>query len=594
MRKFFLLVLWCFLFLVPCSMGAREMIAVSSQADFDQLPPRLIKALKTEETDIIVILSPGQYVVKENHIRLDGFKTPQKSLHIIGNGAVLIPEGRVYRNGDVYNGVFSTDNSWMCGQSDISIWSHVRYAESLIEIVNEKEQLCRLKSIEAIPNGLDVSIAYIMIPHWYQSSIYKINKIENGFIYFTATDLGVGYRNKGYNLNDDFNIAGMMPRYKLCNIETGDDCLRIIDNRVYLPKGCNAVREGTTNRFLYLSVSTFKNVELSNIDFWGNRYSKLSAGISFYKISCDKLQIKNCEFRGFRSRVIALYSTNNVTIENNQFMDCYDHGISSYNDCERTIVRENDFFRMGKRMNNSFCVSCHGPDFLVDGNTFLDFGFDGIGAGESHRVTSVNKCYGTICNNTLSYSSDYLEDKANYTIMDSGAIYLRTKNHGVVIKNNYIHDIDGMFTNQGIYCDNGAFGYQMYGNVIVKIANSNCIGSRRDANGEERNSPGSGIEATNINNIVRDNIVDGRILFVGNEKENNGCVFGNNYILLSSDSDVPVHTIKNVAEEGSIILLDHTGYRRGRIGVSRPSFKTLKKSPEWKWLKKIMIAKRGK
>ena len=574
-------------------MGARIKIVVNTQDDFDQLNQLLVKSLKTEETDIYVVLSPGKYVVKENHIRLDGIDASKKSIHIIGNGAVLVPQGRVYRSGDVYEGVFSTDHSWMCDQSDISIWSHVRFADGLIEIVNEKEKVCRLKSKESIPNGLDVSIAYIMIPHWYQSSIYKISKIENGFIYFTAPDLGVGYGKKRYNLNDDFNFAGLTPRYKLCNVETGDDCLKIINNRVYLPKSCITVREGTTNSFLYLSVSSFKNIEVSNVQFWGNRYSNTSAGISFYKINCEKLQIKNCVFRGFQSKVIALYSTNNVTIENNRFTDCHDYGISSYNDCERTTVKKNYFYMMGKRMNNSFCVSCHGPDFRVEMNTFLDYGFDGIGAGESHRNANGKRCYGVICNNTLSYSADYLADKANYTIMDSGAIYLRTKNYGVVIKNNYIHDIDGMFTNQGIYCDNGAFGYQMYGNIIVRIANSNCIGSRRDANGEERNSPGSGIEATNINNTIRDNIVDGRILFVGNERGGNGCVFGNNYVLLSSSDNVPTHTIKNVTEEGSLVFIDHTGYRRGRIGVSRSSIRSLKKSPEWKWLKKIMISKRG-
>lgn len=593
MRNLFLHALLGIFAFLPLSLNARVVIVVSSQAEFDQLTQKLAKALKSDETDICVTLLPGQYIAKENHIRLDGIKAPNTKVRFVGHGAVLVPEGKIYRNGDRYDGVFSPDNSWMCGRTDVTIWSHVRNAEGLIEVVNEKEKLCRLKSREAIPNGSDVSAAYILIPHWYQSGVYKIRKIDNGYIYFVADDLDGGYKNKGYNVNDDYNIAGLMPRYKLCNVETGEDGLKIIDGRVYLPKGITTVREGKTNSFLYISVSTLRSIEFSDIHFRGNRYNKTAAGISFYKVSSEALCFKNCEFKGFQGKVMALYSTPNASIEKCLFEDCYDYGVSSYNDCEQTVVKDNYFYRMGKRMSNSFCVSCHGPNFRVENNIFLDYGFDGIGAGESHKNVSGNKCFGVICNNVLSYSSEYLADKANYTIMDSGAIYLRTKNNGVVIKNNYIHDIDGMFTNQGIYCDNGAFGYQMYGNVIVRIANSNCIGSRRDANGEERNSPGSGIKATNINNIVRDNIVDGRILFVGNERENNGCVFGNNYVLLSSGSDVPVHTIKNVTEEGSIILLDHTGYRRGRIGVSRQSYKTLKKSVEWKWLKKIMISKRG-
>ncbi len=591
MRKFGLVLTLCISLLVLPSFSSRNMIVVSTQEDFDKLTQRLTQALQLQDNEIYIALSPGLYEFKENHIKLSGKDAANKSIHIVGNGAVIVPAGEFYKNGDFFDDVFTTDDSWMCGKTDIDIWSHVRYAEGLIEVINEKEKLCRLKSKEVIPDNQDVRNAYILLMHWYQSSVYKIEKIDRGYIYFTANDLNTGYKN-GYNVNDDYNFGKQEIRYKLCNVETGDDYLRIVDGIIHLPNGIKSVRKGSSNRFVYIWNSKFKSFEITGIQFQGNKYYGASAALSFENLSCETVRIHNCEFRGLRGRVIGAISTNDLTIDNNSFIDCYDYGIISNNSCERTLVRKNDFYRMGKRLNNTFCVSCYGPDFRVEKNTFLDYGFDGIGAGMVHKSSLENKCYGVICNNTLSYSSDYLEDKANYTIMDSGAIYLRTKNYGVVIKNNYIHDIDGMFTNQGIYCDNGAFGYQIYGNVIIRIANSYCIGSRRDAAGEERNCPGSGIDATNVNNVVRDNIIDGRILFVGNEIENNGCVFGNNYMLMSNGGDVPIHTIKNVTEEGRIILLDHTGYRRGRIGVSRPSYKALKKNPEWKWFQKIMISKR--
>lgn len=573
-----------------CPLKAREVIVISTQSDFDKISETIASAVKKADRDIYITIAPGRYVVKDNGFRMNKLAAAGKNLHIVGNGTILIPEGHQYRNGDKYEGVFSPDNSWMSGKTDYSVWSHVRYADGLVEVMNEKTQLCRLKSKESLREGLDVSNAYILLTHWYQSSVYRITKIENGYIYFVATDLKKGYR-KGYNVNDDFNVAGLYPRYKLCNLETGEDNLRIVNGRILLPRGVPSVWEGTSNRIYSVNYSKFKSLEITGIAFYGNSNVKESFGISIAEDECDYVRIHHCEFRGFHSRVFYVAS-NNVTFEKNVFSDCYESGINSYNCSERTVVRGNSFYMMGKRMNNSFCVSCHGPEFVVENNTFLDFGFDGIGAGESHSNHPERKSYGVIQNNTLSYSKEYLADIANYTIMDSGAIYLRTRNDGVVIRNNYIHDITGMYENRGIYCDNGAYGYSLIGNVVTGITNSNCLASRRDASGEESRTPGSGIVATNVNNVVMNNVVDGRIQFVGNETPENGCVFSNNYILLEEGERMPVHSIKNIKDEEKLIVLDHTGEKRGRIGLSLASYKALKKNPEWKRIKGFVIRKR--
>ena len=583
------------LFVILCcligfnKLSAREIVVISTQSDFDRISEIVVNAVKSPERDIYITVAPGRYILKENNFRLNRIDAPNKNIHIVGNGTIVIPEGREYRTGDRYKGTFSPDNSWMSGKTDISIWSHVRYADGLVEVMNEKSQLCRLKSKETLRDGLDVSNAYILLTHWYQSSVYKVTKIEKGYVYFTATDLKAGYK-KGYNVNDDFSVAGLNPRYKLCNVETGENYLRIVNGKVILPNGISSVREGTTGRVLSINYSKFKSLEIAGLNFLGNAKINDSFGISIADVQCDYLKVRNCEFRGFHSKIFYIAS-NDVEIEDNKFIDCYDNGVNSYNCSERTVVRSNSFYMMGKRMNNSFCVSCHGPEFIVEDNVFLDFGFDGIGAGESHSNHPEKKSYGVIRNNALSYSPEYLADIANYTIMDSGAIYLRTRNHGVVIQNNYIHDITGMFENRGIYCDNGAFGYSLIGNVITGITNSNCIASRRDANGEERNLSGSGIEATNVNNVIRDNIVDGKIQFVGHERADNGCVMGNNFVLLADGQSMPTNTIKNVSEEGKLIVLENTGSKRGRIGVTRQSYNSLRRSAEWKLLKKKFIRK---
>ena len=587
MRSLFILSL--FILTYVNSLSARTVVVISTQSDFDHIPEKIASVMKSSNRDIYITIAPGRYIVKENGFSLNKLEAHGKNFHISGNGTILVPDGRKYKNGERYEGTFSPENSWMSGKMDINIWSHVRYADGLVEVVNEKSKLCRLKSKEPLQKGLDVSNAFILLTHWYQSSVYKIYKIESDYIYFTATDLSNGYR-KGYNVNDDYNVAGLNPRYKLCNLEIGEDYLRIIDGRLVLPSGISSVWEGVANRMLSVNYSQFKSLDVSGICFYGCSNTKGSFGISIADVNSDYVRIHHCEFRGFHSRVFYVAS-NDVIIENNVFTDCYESGINSYNSSERTIVKGNSFYMMGKRMSNSFCVSCHGPEFIVDSNTFLDFGFDGIGAGESHRNHPEKKSYGLIQNNTLSYSSEYLLDVANYTIMDSGAIYLRTRNDGVVIQNNYIYDITGMYENRGIYCDNGAYGFSLIGNIVTGISNSNCIASRRDASGEESRMQGSGIVATNVNNVVKNNVVDGGIQFVGNEKPDNGCVFSYNFLLLGEGEEMPINSIKNILDEEGLVVLTHTGEKRGRIGISRASYKKLKTSEEWKRIKKFFVRK---
>lgn len=95
--------------------------------------------------------------------------------------------------------------------------------------------------------------------------------------------------------------------------------------------------------------------------------------------------------------------------------------------------------------------------------------------------------------------------------MDSGAIYIFTQNDGAVIRNNYIHDYVGMKDNRGIFCDDGAYGFTITGNVIRNVPNSYSIDSRLCLNVETQ--AGSVVKKVNYNNIIRNNRVDGPVRF---------------------------------------------------------------------------------
>ena len=577
--------------MIPAGGMATSVLKINNQEDFNLMQKRVLSAIKSGEKTIVVSISPGTYSAKENHLVLNNINAPDVELHINGNNAILIPQGQEYKNGDAYNGTFSIDNSWMSGVQDISVWTPARYADGLIEVLDASTKECRLKGADYFPTGTDISNAFILITQWYRSYVYKISKVEGNYIYFMAENLASGYNNMGYNINNDQFFGGLNPRYKLCNLNTGDDVLGIVNDRIKLPNGISFVREGVVNRYLSVNNCVFRSLEISGLVFCGNSNSENKSTITLRDLKSENVCIHNCVFYGIRSNVISLFSSPNVRLENNLFQDCYNYGIRSDNGCRETVVKGNRFVSMGKGMDNTFCVVCRGENFRISNNTFTDFGYGGIGAGVHYKTAKHRKCTGIMENNELCYTKEYIDNKDNYTIMDAGAIYLWTKNDGIIIQHNFIHDIDGMKTNQGIFCDDGASDFTIVGNVILRIANSNCIGSRRYEKAEEKNTSGTGILYSNVNNVIENNLVDGRIRFEGNERQDNGCVFGNNYVLVKTRSALPAHKIENVRKEGDVINLTVTGLVNGHIGVSRSSYKKLSKSDEWNNLKEYVVRK---
>jgi len=554
MFRFFRVILICCFFVATSTSVARTTIVVSSQTEFDGLQEQLINTIKSGEKVIYVKLLPGTYIAKEKHITLKDIDAADTKIRFVGHGATLIPEGHEYHDGDNYQGTFSVGNSWMSGNKDVETWSYVKYADSFIEVLDAEEKHCRLKCKNAFSANTDFSNAYILITHWYQSSTYKIEKIEGQYIYFTANDLKESSYG-GYNVNDDYNYGNKTIRYKLCNIETGEDYFRITDGKVHLPNGVTSVWEGKTYNYLTFQNCKFAIVEVDGIQFYGNAFAESHPAIIIRNTACKKIRIHKCGFYGMRGSIITVSASPNVKIDNNQFADSYYYGIWSNNGSANTVVEKNSFKSMGKRMHNTKCVGCLGTNYRVSNNVFLDFGYCGIRTGVWYKSDMKQPCTGVIENNDLSYGQEYLDHIENYGIMDGGAIYLATKNAGSIVRNNYIHDFSGIKHNRGIFCDDGASNIEIYGNVITDIANSMCIDSRRVTFVERSNTSESGIERANINIVIRDNTVDGSIRFEAHEDSDNGCVKGANYILPAKDGKMPKMVISNVANPEEDIVL---------------------------------------
>ena len=100
-------------------------VTVNNQADFDQLTEKLKAAIYSDHDDVYVMISPGRYVAHEHQIKLIRVIAPTKRIHIVGHDAVVIPKGREYRDGEVYEDKFSINNCWMNQDKDVERFRHV-------------------------------------------------------------------------------------------------------------------------------------------------------------------------------------------------------------------------------------------------------------------------------------------------------------------------------------------------------------------------------------------------------------------------------------------------------------------------------------
>lgn len=573
----------------------RTVIYVRSQEECVDLSDKLLEKIKEGNNNIDVKFGHGIFRIKEKQLNLEGINAPNVNIRIIGRKTILIPSGREYYDGDKYEGNFSPHHSWMFGEKDIDIWSHMRYAVGRVEVLDENEKICRIKINENIPANSDCSKAYILIPHWFRSSIANIVKIESGYIYFKASDLARSSQSLGrdYNLNDDYYFGGSKNiRYKLCNVEIEDDCLKIIKDRVCLPKKVSKLREGRISNIISFKNSRFASITIKGINLYGCSGQIYGAALSLSNVECSFIQIDKCEFRGIRNQVVSIENTNNVIIQNSLFSDIYSSCIRTDNACKNTIIKNNSFYLIGKRLNQSFAMILNGENYYAYGNKIVDFGYGGIGVGVWYKSQKTSPCNGVIENNTLLYSDIYQTDISNFGLMDGGAIYVWTKNDGLVIRNNRINGYKGLSMNRGIFCDDGAYNVEITGNIITGIAKSYCIESYRKTSVEDKNTPGTGIERSNINVYIHDNIIDGYIRFEGNPDGDNGCILSNNYQITGCNSSMQSDDISNVEIKGETVRLEYTGKKNGKIGLSTSSYNTLRKSVIWNYARKYFIRKR--
>lgn len=522
-----------------------SVITVRTQVDFDQMPRRLRTELQSGAKDVTVRLGEGPFFFSEEHVGLYDVSYPGASVRFEGHGTLMVSAGDVIAAGARVKSLDWRDGYLDESFGDFNPWSRTYSAAGPVDVVDASRKLCRIRSQELpIADKARCQSSWILLTEWFRSCVYQVDHVSDSYIYFIADNLAK-VSLTGYNVNNDISYGGIgaRPRFRLFNMEI-PGTMHIGNGRLVLPEDMPAVRICRSNYAFAFNRCELGSVEITGIGFAGNHVNRDgSALLRFNDMGGTRISVHGCSFRAVRSHVITLNRTSGASVSDNCFEDLYSYGVYSYQEAVNTTVRDNSFVNCGLGLTNSFCIICTGDAYHISGNVLRNFGSWGIGAGGWHKAEYEKEPGGIIEKNELFYDPEYAARHAEFTLMDTGAIYLYTLNSGTQVRFNHIHDYCGMKDNRGIFCDDGARGLTIRSNVVVRIANSWCIDSRREPVSEDRNGP------NNVRNTMKGNLVDGPVRFEGNDRQKD-CVMGVNWKLPASMHALPSTRIRNIPSVG--------------------------------------------
>lgn len=486
--------------------GCAYTIEVTNQQEFDKVNSEITGAIKAGKKNIQVKLGQGVYHFQQEHLRRVNEIT-DVSISFIGKNAIITSDKNYNSTGGLGSG-----------------WQEMRYADSIIQVVDEKNKLCLIPYANKWSEIVKRTFTKVQITQWFRTKIYPIEKIDGKGIYFLAPELvwENGYGHKGYNVNFDYLYLGKTPRFRIYDSAKEPEC--------------------TAARFLTMKDCSYRSLSFKGIVFRSTDASNIL--LHFTNVSAKLITISDCKFDYIRGSGVAFFSgTGNVAFERNQVSNTGGDELFFSNDCQNVRVTNNTFKSCGQNLGNFFCVRCYDATYYIASNTFCDFGYGAVGVGVWHGFEKKYSSRGIIECNEIYFSPEYFANAWKNMLMDSGAIYFWTQNDEVIIRYNYIHDYTGAGDNRGMFCDDGANNLKIYRNVVVNIPNSYCIDSRYGK--DQRDG-----FTNNANNFMAQNVVDGRVRFQGYNGENRHVVKGANYVVKGEK------TIENKTENLEVNIED--------------------------------------
>lgn len=537
---------------IPNQSSHNEVIIVSSQKDFSNIQEAIEHKISSGVTNIEVRIKQGQYYFTDGQISYKGINASNVSLTLSGEDATLIAAGSDFRmrkpfwskkSRAAYTENYPYDDVLLDESlNELSSSGDVERTDTLLEVVNEKERICRIHTNKG---SLYKDGKYIIVTTWFTSVQGPILDVKGDWIYFKSSSLQYNDNYKCYNINYDYGYAKQMPRYIVFNDPTESFSLK--GGKIFSNSNSRTIHQCEASSFLTLQKSQFNRITLKGLSFVGAANGE--SLISLRSSKAGSVEIENCSFRSLKNKVIDVYATNNVYILGCEFSDCYSTCVYSANGTKNTQVVDCVFKGNGRDFLQHHCVWCIGEDYYIANNVFRNFSYAAIRTGVIPWDKKEGVCSGIIEHNEIFYDREYYDSYQDHTLMDSGAIYVSTRNDNTIIRYNYIHDYVGMKDNRGIFCDTGTQNTRIYGNIVLNIPNSYTIELWRVASSERWEKD------ANDGNAVFQNILGGKYRFDGKEKAHSN-VAGKNYIVFKGSKPRVVQNMLTFTEADDYITCE--------------------------------------
>ena len=498
--------------------GSVKTIAVRNQQDFDGLGQAIRKALEDPVSRVEVSFRKGTYYFFEDHIDLDAPDAPNTTIVLDGNGSLLLGKGDDYelRRGQASfagtylptDGFLSVDDGKM-----LSPYSPVRKARSAV--VSVGKGIYRLRVSENDLEKKKCKDVYVVLSEWYRSHRYPVVQIKKGYLYFKSDD-------PLQELNWDVRYGKTYPKYVFVNHpEYGDVSVQ----GGVIRSSSVKVHRSVASRFIRVWTGQLGGLEMRNFTFAGN--GGKNPLIMLYCTSMHSSEFSHCRFSGIQHCALSVHRVDNVSIHDNVLEDCFREAVFSDMFARNTEIFSNRFSNMGCAFEGTAVIRSEGADMHIYDNYLEDFTYAGILVGVHYTSDQPVITSGCIERNELCQSETFRKEPTR-TLMDCGAIYVRTMNVDLVIRDNYIHDYTGTKDYRGIFGDDGASHVTVAGNLVTGIPQGNCIDFRR-VPGVLTLKDSHATEA-NVHNRIEGNQVDGNILFETRGGDD-GCYKGANPVL---------------------------------------------------------------
>ena len=273
-----------------------------------------------------------------------------------------------------------------------------------------------------------------------------------------------------------------------------------------------------------LSLASRANVEMKNVGLRG--------GITV--CSMANLRLDECNVLYCTESGINAHYKSNVVVIGCYFYKTWKSAIKSKGSI---YVRDTDFFDVNQGRQNTGAIDCEGDTVVID-TKLCNYGSFGI------RVGKVKALFKEECPSVQVISNTLVTSSINQgAVTDTGAIYLAANSSFATIKNNFIGGYEGRGNNHAIYCDDGAYNFEISGNRVKDCLTGYAISSRCADPSKTLRGYAGGVP--NTNRLIADNYCESGVWFGGNaEVADNKCVYKNNKVLENTKYKTKLSDVK--------------------------------------------------